>query len=138
MAKSKRTALYRHYDDCGKLLYVGISLSAIQRFSQHMANSCWSKSSTRMDIEWFETKEEALSAERKAIVSEKPIHNTLPAKRKKVSGSSGEKEQIRILIPESFKTKLMKIVKKHRIHRTMTGYIMAAIWEKIDREANQK
>lgn len=30
-----RTALYRHFDAAGALLYVGISLNSIQRTAQH-------------------------------------------------------------------------------------------------------
>jgi hypothetical protein len=71
----KRVALYRHYDDHSILLYVGISLSAIYRLSQHRLTSTWISSAVRMETMWFNTREEAKAAEKKAIQIEKPIHN---------------------------------------------------------------
>ena len=38
---TKQTCLYRHYDKDDKLLYVGISISAYTRLSQHKINSKW-------------------------------------------------------------------------------------------------
>ena len=42
-AAKMETDLYRHFDAAGNLLYVGISFSAINRFSQHKYGSEWSK-----------------------------------------------------------------------------------------------
>lgn len=67
--------LYRHFDREGALLYVGVSLSAIQRLGQHADHSHWYSSIARVEIENFETREEVLAAERKAIVQENPRHN---------------------------------------------------------------
>ena len=67
--------LYRHFDRSGTLLYVGISLSALQRLGQHADHSHWYGSIARVDIEEFSTREEALAAEREAIQNEKPLHN---------------------------------------------------------------
>lgn len=71
----KRTSLYRHFNGEGQLLYVGISLSAIQRLGQHKEHSDWFESITRVTIEQFDTREEALEAERSAIFRERPLHN---------------------------------------------------------------
>lgn len=73
--KNTRTALYRHYDKDGKLLYVGISLSAAHRFSEHLNSSEWAASTGNMTVEWYETRKAAEEAERTAILSEKPIYN---------------------------------------------------------------
>ncbi len=67
--------LYRHFDSEGNLLYVGISLSAINRLSQHRANSDWFASIKRVEIEKFPTRGEALMAERIAVISEAPLYN---------------------------------------------------------------
>jgi len=72
---SKRTALYRHWDAEGQLLYVGISLSAVQRLAQHKAGSHWSDSINKVTIEYFENREAAHAAERAAVQSENPLHN---------------------------------------------------------------
>jgi predicted GIY-YIG superfamily endonuclease len=69
------TSLYRHYNSEGELLYVGVSLSALQRLGQHAECSEWFKSIASVTIEHFETRDAALDAERNAIVRECPLHN---------------------------------------------------------------
>jgi excisionase family DNA binding protein len=69
------TSLYRHFCSGGKLLYVGVSLSAINRLGQHAEHSGWFKSIAKVSIEHFDTREAALEAERAAIVRERPLHN---------------------------------------------------------------
>ena len=67
--------LYRHFDERGKLLYVGVSLSAIQRLAQHKHHSHWFNSIEKITIEQFPSREEALDAEKIAIQKEGPLHN---------------------------------------------------------------
>jgi len=69
------THLYRHFNKENILLYVGVSLSAINRLAQHSEHSQWFKDIARVEIENFVTRQEALEAERKAIVNEQPKHN---------------------------------------------------------------
>ena len=68
------TALYRHFDADGRLLYVGIARSVTARLAQH-ADSPWDDQIARVEVERFATREEAEAAEREAIRAEKPIHN---------------------------------------------------------------
>ena len=74
--------LYRHFDKDGALLYVGISLSPVYRLSQHREASAWFKEIRNVTIVQFDTRKEALSAEKSAIISEKPIHNKTHRKAK--------------------------------------------------------
>lgn len=69
------TTLYRHFDSNDNLLYVGISLSAYERFKQHLSQSGWSIQSIKMTMQHYNTREEALIAEKDAIINERPIHN---------------------------------------------------------------
>jgi hypothetical protein len=69
------TALYRHFDKDGRLLYVGISLSAVVRMQQHIRQAKWARDIARIEVEWFETRCEAEAAEWRAIRTEGPIHN---------------------------------------------------------------
>lgn len=69
------THLYRHFDAEGALLYVGISLSAVNRLSQHKDCSHWFDDIARVDIETFPSRHEALRAEKAAILAENPRHN---------------------------------------------------------------
>lgn len=69
------TSLYRHFDEQGKLLYVGISLSAVYRLKQHGSRSRWVSKICKVAIERFPTRDEAKEAEIRAIQSERPIYN---------------------------------------------------------------
>ncbi|MBJ7591525.1 GIY-YIG nuclease family protein [Aeromonas veronii] len=73
--KRQVTELYRHFDGEGRLLYIGVSLSAARRLSQHMYKSEWAADITDIKVERFPTRQEALDAERNAIINEKPIWN---------------------------------------------------------------
>lgn len=69
------TDLYRHFDKDGKLLYVGVSLSTMKRLSQHKKASHWFNEITSVTIQKYKSRQEALDAERSAIIEENPIHN---------------------------------------------------------------
>lgn len=69
-----RTQLYRHFNAAGELLYVGISINAARRSKEHNKSS-WFGEVSRIEIEWFETRESALKAEISMIRTEKPKYN---------------------------------------------------------------
>ncbi|MEO1720939.1 MAG: hypothetical protein AAFR84_00890 [Pseudomonadota bacterium] len=71
----KRTSLYRHYDADGVLLYVGIALNHVSRLSQHMASASWFYEIARIEVEHFDSRLAAETAERIAIRDERPLHN---------------------------------------------------------------
>jgi hypothetical protein len=68
--------LYRHYHPNGDLLYVGISLEPLKRQQTHAKGARWRNMITRILIEPFATREEALAAEEAAIRNEFPRFNT--------------------------------------------------------------
>lgn len=67
--------VYRHFDKQGNLLYVGCSLSAVHRLSQHSQVSPWFTEIAKIDVEKFNSRDAALAAERQAIQTEKPKYN---------------------------------------------------------------
>ena len=69
------TALYRHFDKDENLLYVGVSLSAMHRLSQHKRSSIWAGDAVKMTTEYFDDRALALEAEKQAIKAERPIYN---------------------------------------------------------------
>ena len=75
MTKSEVTSLYRHFDAKGTLLYVGISLNTVNRLCQHKTSSPWINDISLIKIEQFNTREEAIEAEKTAIQNECPLHN---------------------------------------------------------------
>ena len=72
---SLQTTLYRHFNVDGVLLYVGVSLSAIHRLSQHADHSKWYNEISKVEMEHFCDRPSAMVAERKAVISEGPLHN---------------------------------------------------------------
>jgi excinuclease UvrABC nuclease subunit len=71
---NSRTALYRHYNVSAELLYVGVSVSTMKRLAQHQ-HSPWVHDITRIEIQYFENRQDALNAEKRAIKTEKPLFN---------------------------------------------------------------
>lgn len=67
--------LYRHFDAEGRLLYVGISLSAVERLKQHVARSGWSAEIASITVETHADREAAMKAEREAVERERPLYN---------------------------------------------------------------
>lgn len=67
--------LYRHFDKNGVLVYVGISNSALLRTANHRDQSKWFDQVVRIEIERFPSRADALAAEEKAIITEKPTFN---------------------------------------------------------------
>lgn len=70
------TDLYRFYDDADRLLYVGISLNAAKRASEHRKDKPWWNEVHRMEVEHLTAdRHSAEQIEKSAIVNEQPIYN---------------------------------------------------------------
>jgi excinuclease UvrABC nuclease subunit len=69
--------LYRHFDANGTLLYVGMSLNALNRLIQHRQVSLWFDEIANITIEKFETKDQLIEAEMQAIKTESPKYNII-------------------------------------------------------------
>ncbi len=70
-----KTAVYRHYDADDVLLYVGMSSDPAKRFQQHKSVSQWAGDVVRTEIDWYETRNEAFTAEGQNIRALNPAHN---------------------------------------------------------------
>lgn len=86
-----RTALYRHFDAGGALLYVGISSSLTDRMHQHTCQSSWFGEIATVTVQHFDDRNDAVAAERVAIATEKPLHN-------KAWNSAGGKAQVNEIV----------------------------------------
>lgn len=71
------TTLYRFYDADDRLLYIGISERGPERWKAHRKDKPWWGELARTTTEHYETRAEALEAERAAIIAEKPLHNVV-------------------------------------------------------------
>lgn len=69
------TALYRHFDAAGVLLYVGISVNPFARTSEHVCAAPWARQVVSITVEWHLSRRAALAAELAAIRSERPQFN---------------------------------------------------------------
>ena len=67
--------LYRHFDEQGALLYVGISISTVRRLAQHKTKAAWFSSIAHIQVKRFPTRAAARQAEIKAIIRERPKYN---------------------------------------------------------------
>jgi predicted GIY-YIG superfamily endonuclease/DNA-binding XRE family transcriptional regulator len=70
-----RTALYRHFDAEGRLIYVGVSANPTRRMWEHRCRTDWAAETVRSETFWYPTRPEALAAEREAIAKEMPLAN---------------------------------------------------------------
>lgn len=78
-------ALYRHFNTDGVLLYVGMTSAPAQRMTHHASNSAWGREVATVTLEWFDSKQEALEAERVAIETEAPRNNCQHGLRKRAA-----------------------------------------------------
>lgn len=74
-SNQKKQLLYRYYNKDDELLYVGVTADNTKRESQHRRDSFWFGEIAFARYEYFDTREEVLEAEAKAIASEQPKHN---------------------------------------------------------------
>lgn len=79
--QTDHTALYRHFDEDGVLLYVGITNKPDTRRRAHQKRAVWAEfaDQTREEVKWYSTRQAALEAETEAIETEKPLFNRLGA-----------------------------------------------------------
>ena len=70
-----RTAVYRLYDDSGRLLYLGIARMPKFRWEQHELNKAWWHLVARKTVEWYENRAEGLAEEVRATAAEKPLYD---------------------------------------------------------------
>lgn len=69
------TGLYRLYSAAGTLLYVGIADNIPNRLKQHSKDKAWWPEVTSTAFQQFDTRAEAEAAEKRAIQTERPVHN---------------------------------------------------------------
>jgi hypothetical protein len=103
-----RTALYRHFDADGRLLYVGISMRPFQRLYNH-DRSHWSQDIATVRIEWFYSRKEALQAELRAITTENPAHNLAGLKPPKKTPPQRRERASLPLSAEDSRRELMRV-----------------------------
>lgn len=122
------TNLYRYYSAAGGLLYVGVSIRALERLKQHMANSERSTEVTRVEIEKFPDRAHALAAERVAIKAEKPLWNKVRERKPKLKILANGKYDQSTLLGEFLAKRAMNmsgLAKKAKLSRSALSRIMA-------------
>lgn len=83
-AYATAAAVYRMYNAAGDLLYIGCSPDPCGRWQEHSKFKPWGRTVTTISVEWFDSKAEALEAEKAAIQAEAPewnIHHNAQRKR---------------------------------------------------------
>ena len=67
--------IYRHYDENGILLYVGVSKDHLRRLAQHHDSASWYNQIVQVTVETFQSRQEAEEHEDRIIERELPIYN---------------------------------------------------------------
>lgn len=70
-----RSCIYRHYNSDGALLYVGFSLRVLARQVDHSTTADWFSQISCIEIDWFDTPQEAAQAEVDALIRCPGLHN---------------------------------------------------------------
>jgi predicted GIY-YIG superfamily endonuclease len=99
------TALYRHFDHEGRLLYIGVSMTITGRTAQHETYAPWFRDIDNIKLEWFGSRSSALRAEKHAITTEKPLHNVTY---NKGSNNAAQERKTRTLRPRTGKRRERK------------------------------
>jgi excinuclease UvrABC nuclease subunit len=68
--------VYRAFDSEGRVLYIGQTCNLGRRISDHVCSSWWCDAAS-ITWEHFDSREDALEAERAAIRAERPPHNVV-------------------------------------------------------------
>ena len=79
------TTLYRLFDQAGELLYVGITERGAQRWGEHRKSKEWWVEVATTKTTHYETRADALEAERLAIIKERPKFNQAHGSRRRTS-----------------------------------------------------
>ena len=100
---SKSHFLYRHFGANGELLYIGVTNNVQRRVKDHIKKSDWFCVVRNITMELFESREDALDAEKEAIIKENPKYNILHSRHNRrvdLSPDYGEEalERIRIFL----------------------------------------
>jgi len=67
--------LYRMYNEKHKLLYVGITRNALNRFSGHLQTQIWFPEVAHISLEYYATRDDLREAEKHIIQYEQPRYN---------------------------------------------------------------
>jgi len=73
--KQVKTALYKHKNAEGHIIYVGVAKNIGARSAQHLGNSEWQAEIASIDVEWYKNSLLAELMEIKLIKSLRPKHN---------------------------------------------------------------
>lgn len=84
-----RTALYRLFDESGRLLYIGVSHKPDVRWGQHSEEKDWWPQVDKRAVEWHDSRKAAERAELLAIAKEHPVFNVVGTPLVTVSDTHG-------------------------------------------------
>lgn len=113
---SRPHTLYRFFDAQNRLLYVGVTCNAFNRWSRHAGDKPWWPQVARTTVEHFPDRQSVLTAETLAIKAEKPKYNI-----RKVNTSASEPK----VRPEPDRTSLVGAFCHSRADRGWQGQIIA-------------
>ena len=111
-----------------------MSLNAIGRLAEHRGAAHWFTKITHVEIEQFQTREEALAAERTAILTEEPLHNlslTPRYQRSREQRAEIKSVPVNIRITPEQRDVLISLAEKDK--RSFSGMIVYLLERAIER-----
>ena len=124
------TWVYKYYDRCGTLLYVGASNFPMNRRREILKYS-WGNKIVSVTMRLYPTRRGALIAEKRAIHNEKPKFNIIHATIKNQhSISSTPRMEIPLTVEKPISTRLVSVM-VGRKKRTAEATILQNGWAKI-------
>lgn len=75
-AEGDEVAVYRLFEESGRLLYVGISKDPLVRWQEHIGSRDWWPRVAEYEIAWCPNRAEARAVERAVIAGEQPAYNS--------------------------------------------------------------
>jgi excinuclease UvrABC nuclease subunit len=75
--KAKKTAIYKHKNKNGEIIYVGISNNAHNRSARHLSTSEWREEIDSIDVQWMPNRLIAEIKEIELIKELRPKHNVM-------------------------------------------------------------
>lgn len=122
------THLYRYFDSEDRLLYVGVSASAIRRLLEHASGKAWAPLVARVDVQTLPSREAALAAEKIAIAKEQPKFNVQHNRAAAPSMSTTSRtKMLAVRIPHDLLESLAALYGKDGPVKTRTEAVILAL-----------
>jgi hypothetical protein len=123
--------VYRFFAESGELLYVGVTSNPVARFRAHEIQKSWWSEVADTTLEEYPTRQDALTAEQRAICAEMPRYNVIH--KPLVTFSLAEVAEM-VLPPEW--TDCVRWLVRRLNRGEISGYKIGRTWRMTEQQLN--